>query len=158
MNLSEFKITRAVARTESHIPLISAVVIISLNLFLTVRFLMGTLATLYLQQSKRVRLPVASDARPIAPQNTLKVVIKADEVAYVNDQPRSDAVLLDEIRQRQPDRVLLSVDRRVRYPRLKSLMLKLGAAGVGKVTFKVVDDSELPRNEPSTPATHSPSP
>jgi biopolymer transport protein ExbD len=101
--------------------------------------------------SKDVTLPVAKDAKP-AEKDTKGQTIVNVMWATINN---AGSVEVDNQKFQQPEqmlshlqtkaqanpamRILIRADRNVRYDYLKQVMITAGKAGVGKVTFSVVD-------------------
>ena len=114
-------------------------------------FFMSISSTEVLQVSKGVTLPVAKDAKP-ADKNTKGQTIVNVMWATINN---SGSIEVDNRKFAQADqmlgvlqakaqanpamRILIRADRNVRYEYLKQVMITAGKAGVGKVTFSVVD-------------------
>jgi len=120
-------------------------------------FFMSISSTEVLQVNKDITLPVAKDAKP-AEKNT-----KGQTIVNVTWNPITNigGLEVDNNKFGQPEqmvgylqtkvqanaemRVLIRADRNVRYDYLKQVMIAAGKAGVGKVTFSVVDkDSNNP--------------
>jgi biopolymer transport protein ExbD len=120
-------------------------------------FFMSISSTEVLQVSKDVTLPVAKDAKP-AEKDTKGQTIVNVMWATINN---AGSVEVDNQKYQQPEqmlnhlqtkaqanpamRILIRADRNVRYDYLKQVMITAGTAGVGKVTFSVVD------KDPSAP-------
>ena len=113
-----------------------------------------------LQISQGVVLPVARDAKKRdKPKGEVMVnvlwsgisnsgSIEVSDVKY--DRADQIAALLTKaVQQNSETRVLIRADRNVRYDYLRSVMVAAGKAGVGKVTFSVVDKDDQP---PAPPA------
>lgn len=114
-------------------------------------FFMSISSTEVLQVNKDVTLPVAKDAKP-ADKNTKGQTIINVMWATINN---SGSIEVDDKKFAQADgilsllktkaaanpnmRILIRADRNVRYDYLKQVMITAGQAGVGKVTFSVVD-------------------
>jgi biopolymer transport protein ExbD len=114
-------------------------------------FFMSISSTEVLQVSKDVTLAVAKDAKP-AEKDTKGQTIVNVMWATINN---AGSVEVDNQRFGQPEamvgylttkaranpamRILIRADRNVRYDYLKQVMIAAGKAGVGKVTFSVVD-------------------
>jgi biopolymer transport protein ExbD len=119
---------------------------------------MSISSTEVLQVNKDVTLPVAKDAKP-ADKNTKGQTIVNVMWATINNagsvevddkkfaQPEGMLAHLTTKAQANPDmRILIRADRNVRYDYLKQVMITAGKAGVGKVTFSVVDkDANAPQ-------------
>jgi len=122
-------------------------------------FFMSISSTEVLQVSKGVTLAVAKDAKP-ADKNTKGQTIINVMWAKLNNagsievdnqkfsQPNQMLGMLKSKAQANPAmRILIRADRDVRYEYLKQVMITAGQAGVGKVTFSVVDkDTGAPAN------------
>ncbi|HEY3902141.1 MAG TPA: biopolymer transporter ExbD [Chthoniobacter sp.] len=113
-------------------------------------FFMSIASTEVLQVNKGVTLPVAKDAKPAEKakgQTIINVMwaklnnagsLEVDSQKF--SQPDQMLALLKGKAQANPDmRILIRADRDVRYEYLKQVMVTAGQAGVGKVTFSVVD-------------------
>jgi biopolymer transport protein ExbD len=114
-------------------------------------FFMSISSTEVLQVSKGVTLPVAKDAKP-ADKNTKGQTIINVMWATINN---AGSIEIDNKQFAQADqmlgilqanakanpamRIVIRADRNVRYEYLKQVMMTAGKAGVGKVTFSVVD-------------------
>lgn len=113
-------------------------------------FFMSISSTEVLQSNKEVNLPVAKDAKE-AKENPGQVIINVTYVPINNstaievDQRvypvPADLVnmLREKVQQNPLVRVLIRADREVRYDYLRKLLEAVGQAGVGNVTFSVVD-------------------
>lgn len=114
-------------------------------------FFMAISSTEVLQVNQHVTLPIAKDAKP-ADKNTKGQTIvnvmwnqinnagslEVDNVSFAT--PNQMTGLLQSKAQTNPNmRILIRADRNVRYEFLKQVMITAGQAGVGKVTFSVVD-------------------
>lgn len=116
-------------------------------------FFMSISTTEVLQSTAGIDLPVAADAKDAKP-NPGQVIVN---IAYneVNNStvitvqenelgPDQLVALLQENVSRNPlVRVLIRADRNVRYEFLRRVLESVGGAGVGNVTFSVVD-KEVP--------------
>ena len=114
-------------------------------------FFMSISSTEVLQVNKEVTLPVAKDAKE-AEKDTKGQTIVNVMWATINN---AGSVEVDDKKYATPDamlghlstkaqanpamRILIRADRNVRYDYLKQVMITAGKAGVGKVTFSVVD-------------------
>jgi biopolymer transport protein ExbD len=120
-------------------------------------FFMSISSTEVLQVSKDVTLPVAKDAKPADKDtkgqtivNVMWATINNAGSIEVDDKKYAQAEgMLSHLQtkaQANPAmRVVIRADRNVRYEYLKQVMITAGKAGVGKVTFSVVDkDSANP--------------
>ena len=138
---------------------------IDILLVLLVFFMSITTAEI-LKVNKGVTLPVAKDAKdrekPTGGEILVNVLwnplndvggIEISEQKF--DQADQIVPLLTKAVAAAPEtRILIRADRRVRYDYLRSIMLVAGKAGVGKVTFSVVDKedgSAPPAPAPGTP-------
>lgn len=112
-------------------------------------FFMSISSTEVLQSTQGINLPVAADAKDAKP-NPGQVIVN---IAYnainnatsitVQDVEYSPADLVGILQARVSTnpllRVLIRADRDVRYDFLRQVLEAVGAAGVGNVTFSVVD-------------------
>ena len=123
-------------------------------------FFMSISTSEVLQVSQNVVLPVAKDAKKREKPNGEVMVnviwnafnnigqIEVSEVKY--DRADQIAGLLTTAVQANPEtRVVIRADRNVRYEYLRSVMVAAGKAGVGKVTFSVVDKDQHAPAEPA---------
>lgn len=113
-------------------------------------FFMSISSTEVLQANRDVKLPVAKDAKE-AKENPGQVIINITYVPINNTtaievNERVYAVpadlvnmLREKVQQNPLVRVLIRSDREVRYDYLRKLLEAVGQAGVGNVTFSVVD-------------------
>lgn len=114
-------------------------------------FFMSISSTEVLRQNQDVNLPVAKEAK-----DPRKITEKSEVVINVLYVPTSNltSIEINEKRMTAPEmipilrtavqknpqvRVLLRVDKEVRYEFLRSMLESIGQAGVGDVTFSVVD-------------------
>jgi len=115
-------------------------------------FFMSISSTEVLQSVEGIDLPVARDAREPA-QNPGQVIINIRynlmnnaTAIIVNDQEVTSESLIETLSrnvQRNPlVRVLIRADKEVRYEFLRRVLESVGSAGVGNVTFSVVDRDE----------------
>ena len=114
-------------------------------------FFMSISSTEVLQVNKDVTLPVAKDAKDAEKGtkgqtivNVMWTTINNAGSLEVDNQKfaQADQMVgyLQTKTQANPDmRILIRADRNVRYDYLKQVMVTAGKAGVGKVTFSVVD-------------------
>ena len=114
-------------------------------------FFMSISSTEVLRQNQNVDLPIAKEAKePKKQANRAEVVINVMYVPISNtttieiDEKNMTAQqmvpILQSAVQRNPQvRVLLRVDKQVRYEFLRSMLESIGQSGVGDVTFSVVD-------------------
>ena len=114
-------------------------------------FFMSISSTEVLQVNKEVTLPVAKDAKPAEKDtkgqtiiNVMWSTINNSGSLEVDDKKFSQpnqilGVLQTKVKANPAMRVLIRADRSVRYEYLKQVMITAGQAGVGKVTFSVVD-------------------
>ena len=113
-----------------------------------------------LQVSQGVVLPVAKDAKERQrPKGEVMVnvlwnvinnagLIEISEAKY----DRADQIaglLANAVRDNPETRVLIRADRNVRYEYLRAIMVAAGKAGVGKVTFSVMDKDDKATAEPA---------
>ncbi len=123
-------------------------------------FFMSISTSEVLQVSQGVVLPVAKDAgKRQKPKGEVMVnvlwnainnigLIEISEEKY----DRADqiaGVLANAVRAEPETRVVIRADRNVRYEYLRSVMVAAGKAGVGKVTFSVVDKDDKAPAEPA---------
>jgi biopolymer transport protein ExbD len=114
-------------------------------------FFMSISSTEVLQKTEGINLPVARDAKP-ADKNTKGQQIINILWSEVNNSgtilvgedkvPTADAAipkLQAGLKANDKMRVLIRADKKVRYEFLKQVMIAAGKAGVGNVTFSVVD-------------------
>ncbi len=125
-------------------------------------FFMSISTSEVLQVSQNVVLPVAKDAKQRQKPkgeimvNVLWSVIGNAGSIEVSEQKFETAnqiagLLVSAVQANPETRVVIRADRNVRYEYLRSVMVAAGKAGVGKVTFSVVDkDSKAPA-EPAAP-------
>ena len=118
-------------------------------------FFMSISSTEVLQSNKNINLPIAKEAKP-AKENPGQVIVN---VLY-NPTSGSTAVEVDAKEYPNPGelvsllqakakanpllRVLIRADREVRYEYMRKLLETIGQAGVGNVTFSVVDKDAAP--------------
>ena len=123
-------------------------------------FFMSISTSEVLQVSQNVVLPVAKDAakrghpKGEVMVNVLWSVIGnagSIEIAEQKFETANQiAGLLTSAVQANPEtRVVIRADRNVRYEYLRSIMVAAGKAGVGKVTFSVVDKDDKAPAEPA---------
>jgi biopolymer transport protein ExbD len=124
-------------------------------------FFMSIASTEVLQTNEAVKLPVAKDASDKEPgktkgQSIVNILwselggavggagtIEVDERKFA--QPAELLPYLQEKLSNNPEmRVLVRADKNVRYEYLRSLLKTMGDAGVGNVTFSVVDKEQPP--------------
>ena len=123
-------------------------------------FFMSISTSEVLQVSQGVVLAVAKDAKKREkPKGEVIVnvlwnainnagLIEVSEAKY--DRADQIAGLLATAVQQNPEtRVVIRADRNVRYEYLRSIMVAAGKAGVGKVTFSVVDKDDKAAAEPA---------
>ncbi len=126
-------------------------------------FFMSISTSEVLQVSQGVVLPVAKDAKKRdKPKGEVMVnvlwntinnvgLIEVSEEKY----DRADqiaALLVNAVKANPETRVVIRADRNVRYDYLRSVMVAAGKAGVGKVTFSVVDKDDKAPAAPAAPA------
>lgn len=120
-------------------------------------FFMSISSTEVLQVNKDITLPVAKDAKPAEKDTKGQTIVNVmwnpvDNIGGLEvdnqkfAQPDGMVGYLQTKSQANPAmRILIRADRNVRYDYLKQVMIAAGKAGVGKVTFSVVDkDSNNP--------------
>jgi biopolymer transport protein ExbD len=120
-------------------------------------FFMSISSTEVLQVNKDVTLPVAKDAKDSDKNSKGQTIVNvmwatlnnAGSLEVDNQkfaQPDQMIGYLQTKTQANPDmRILIRADRNVRYDYLKQVMVTAGKAGVGKVTFPVVNkDASAP--------------
>ena len=120
-------------------------------------FFMSISSTEVLQVNKDVTLPVAKDAKESDKNSKGQTIVNvmwatlnnAGSLEVDNQkfaQPDQMINYLQTKTQANPDmRILIRADRNVRYDYLKQVMVTAGRAGVGKVTFSVVNkDANAP--------------
>jgi biopolymer transport protein ExbD len=113
-------------------------------------FFMSISSTEVLQANKEVNLPIAKEAKE-AKDNPGQVIINVTHAAINNttgievDQKKYPApadlvmMLQGRVASNPLVRVLIRADREVRYEYMRQLLEAVGKAGVGNVTFSVVD-------------------
>ncbi len=113
-------------------------------------FFMSISTTEVLQSNKEINLPVAKEAKE-AKENPGQVIINVAHNAMNNSTvievearvfpgPADLIALLDaKVKANPMLRVVVRADREVRYEFLRSILESVGKAGVGNVTFSVVD-------------------
>ncbi|RYD76511.1 MAG: biopolymer transporter ExbD [Verrucomicrobiaceae bacterium] len=119
-------------------------------------FFMSIASTEVLQTNQALKLPVAKDAAPSGKNKGQSIVnvlwsemgggtgtIEVDQRPFAQAAdlvPYLTAKVAD-----VPDmRILLRADKNVRYEYLRSLLSAIGNAGIGNVTFSVVDKEQSP--------------
>ncbi|HSI11069.1 MAG TPA: biopolymer transporter ExbD [Chthoniobacter sp.] len=120
-------------------------------------FFMSISSTEVLQVNKEVTLPVAKDAKEADKDSKGQTIVNvmwatlnnAGSLEVDNQkfaQPDQMIGYLQTKTQNNPEmRILIRADRNVRYDYLKQVMITAGKAGVGKVTFSVVNkDASAP--------------
>lgn len=115
-------------------------------------FFMSISSSEVLQVNKEVILPVAKDAKEKNQtagkgQSTINILwsaiastgtVELDEKKY-GDPSALTPILAQRVQVTPNMRVLIRADRNVRYEYLRTVMVACGNAGVGNVTFSVVD-------------------
>ena len=113
-------------------------------------FFMSISSTEVLQSNKEVNLPIAKEAKQ-AKDNPGQVIINVTYVPINNmtgievDQKRYQSpgelvgMLQNKVRTNPLLRVLIRADKEVKYEYTRQRLEAIGAAGVGNVTFAVVD-------------------
>ena len=123
-------------------------------------FFMSISTSEVLQASQGVVLPVAKDAKKRdKPKgevmvNVLWNVINNIGLIEISEEKfdRADQIaglLANAVKANPETRVVIRADRNVRYEYLRSIMVAAGKAGVGKVTFSVVDKDDKAPAEPA---------
>ena len=116
-------------------------------------FFMAISTSEILQVSEGVILPVAKDAgKRTKPKGEVLVNVLWNPINNLGSieiseekYDRADqiaGILTAAVKASPETRILIRADRNVRYDYLRSIMVAAGAAGVGKVTFSVVDKDE----------------
>lgn len=118
-------------------------------------FFMSISSAEVLQQSRDVNLPVATEAKKSAGSaqtvvNVLHTPVSNTAAIVVEDQAMSHEQLLAHLKAKlslsPQSRVLLRVDREIRYESLRPLLDAVGQAGISDVTFSVVDRASAPES------------
>lgn len=126
-------------------------------------FFMSISSSEVLQTNQAVVLPVARDAKPpekdAKGQTIINVLwntinnagsLDVDEKKF--DSPAQITALLEpKVKTTPAMRVLIRADRNVRYEYLRAVMVAAANAGVGNVTFSVVDKDMSATKPPSVP-------
>lgn len=120
-------------------------------------FFMSISSSEVLQANQEVTLPTAKDALPPSQEKRGQTIVniiwnKLGEGGTIAvgqnpkfDQPAQLTGLLTPLVQANPSmRVLIRADRQVRYEYLRAVMIASANAGVGNVTFSVVDKDMTP--------------
>jgi biopolymer transport protein ExbD len=115
-------------------------------------FFMSISSTEVLQKTEGVNLPVAKDAKPAAKDtqdgqtiiNVMWSEINNNGSLLMDGTTYAQADLLagplaNKVKGSPKMRVLIRADKKVKYEFLKQVMITSGKAGVGNVTFSVVD-------------------
>ncbi len=113
-------------------------------------FFMSISSTEVLQKTEGINLPVAKDAKDAGKTEgqTIVNILWADITnsgSILLDEKKYDvaegltAPLAAKVQANPKMRVLIRADKKVRYEYLKQVMIVAGRAGVGNVTFSVVD-------------------
>lgn len=121
-------------------------------------FFMSISSTEVLQKTEGINLPVAKDAKPADKDTKGQTIVNILWAETTN----SGTIQIDEAKFTQAEgiipvlqkgvtanpkmRVLIRADKKVKYAFLKQVMLSAGTAGVGNVTFSVVDKDAPPAN------------
>jgi biopolymer transport protein ExbD len=118
-------------------------------------FFMSISSTEVLQSNKDVKLPIAKEAKP-AKDNPGQVIInltytpvnnataiEVDQRVY-HSPSELVTLLKNRVATNPMVRVLIRADKEVRYEYMRQLLEAVGTAGVGNVTFSVVD-KEVPK-------------
>lgn len=122
-------------------------------------FFMSISSTEILQKTEGINLPIAKDAKPASKEKTGQTIINILWSEFTNN----GTILMDEkpypaaaglagplqtkVQANPKMRVLIRADKKVKYEFLKQVMITAGKAGVGNVTFSVVD-KEAPAATP----------
>lgn len=115
-------------------------------------FFMSISTTEVLQSTPGITLPVAADARDAKP-NPGQIIVNVAfnpmnnattiSVMDVEKDPTELQQLLQDAVSRNPlARVVIRADRSVRYEFLRNILESVGTAGIGNVTFSVVDKED----------------
>lgn len=116
-------------------------------------FFMSISSTEVLQSNQEVSLPVAKEAKDKPKENPGQVIVNVLYNAInnattieVDERDYTPGTLLPLLQQRVSTnpliRVLVRADKNVRYEYLRTLLEAVGKAGIGNVTFSVVDKEE----------------
>jgi biopolymer transport protein ExbD len=120
-------------------------------------FFMSISSTEVLQSNDQISLPVAKDAKDAKPNpgqviinlafNALgnQTTIEVDQRVYPTPSELV-SMLQAKVAANPLVRVLIRADREVRYEYLRKLLEAVGQAGVGNVTFSVVDKDGAPKS------------
>ena len=125
-------------------------------------FFMSISSTEVLQVNKGVTLPVAKDAKDAQKDTKGQTIInvlwnkinnagslEVDDVKY-DQADQMLPHLIPKVQANPNMRILIRADRDVRYEYEKSVMIAAGRAGVGRVTFSVVDKDPKAKPEPAS--------
>ena len=123
-------------------------------------FFMSISTSEVLQASQGVVLPVAKDAKKrdkpkgeVMVNVLWNVILNSGLIEIsVEKFERADQIaglLANAVKANPETRVVIRADRNVRYEYLRSIMVAAGKAGVGKVTFSVVDKDDKAPAEPA---------
>jgi biopolymer transport protein ExbD len=117
-------------------------------------FFMSISSSEVLQVNQDVQLPVAKDAKPPDKNATTQTIINVtwnnitnlggidiDDTKF-GDPGQVTAALEPKVRVSPKMRVLIRADKGVRYEYLRAIMVAAANAGVGNVTFSVVDKDQ----------------
>ena len=114
-------------------------------------FFMSISSTEVLQKTEGINLPVAKDAKPADKNTKGQTIINILWAEMTNSgtiqigeakfaQAEATIPVLQRGVQANPKmRIVIRADKKVRYEYLKQVMIAAGKAGVGNVTFSVVD-------------------
>jgi biopolymer transport protein ExbD len=114
-------------------------------------FFMSISSTEVLQKTEGINLPVAKDAKPAEKNAPSQMIINVSWSEITNagsivvgekSVPTADAAIPElqaGLKKSDKMRVVIRADKKVRYEYLKQVMIAAGKAGVGNVTFSVVD-------------------
>ena len=122
-------------------------------------FFMSISSSEVLQVNQEVQLPVAKDAKPPDKNATTQTIINVTwnpinnlggveiDDRKIGDPSLVASLLEPKVRVSPKMRVLIRADKNVRYDFLRAIMVSAANAGVGNVTFSVVD-----KDAPAKPA------
>ena len=120
-------------------------------------FFMSIATDQVLQVNKDVVLPVAMDGKDVDPKKHSELIVNIvwNEITQtggiiVNDKPIEAVALTSRIQtmadaKNEDFRVVIRADKGARYGYTKEVMRAVGAGGVGKITFSVVDKEMAPK-------------
>ena len=120
-------------------------------------FFMSIATDQVLQVNKDVVLPVAMDGQDVGKEKRSELIVNIvwNEIAQnggiiVDDKPIEAVALTSRIQtmaaaKSDDFRVVIRADKGARYAYTKEVMRAVGAGGVGKITFSVVDKEMAPK-------------